>query len=764
MKKESLTPGEMARGRKNYFNFTLINNIVFAFTVGNIITLFTLRLGGNSFVVGLISSFVYISYLFLVVGKKIIPKMGATRMLRVFYLIRCLSLTPVFVIPLLTFAELYGAALFLLGLSTFVYHIARGIHLTSDTPMLAELGGKKERGAFLGKLLFGAYIISMGTGVLMYFLLGEDASVHKYVIIIALGVAAGLGATYFLHQIPELKAVSEGFSEPLFRTLSSGLKRPNFRKYFFALFLGFLASSMFTPFLVVYFKKVYLLMDNKIILFTVMGNLGSLLMAAISGYTTDKLGAKPLYFSFTGVLIFTLVPIIISPTVTHPLFLVIFPGIIYFFQMMGNTGTISSGRTYLLSIVNSKEQLNMGIIFFLTAGVSGALGSLFGGAILQKLLDIPGILETDAFRLFFGLLLLIYVVMLFLIYSLDNTSPYSIRSALTYILSPRDLKSLALVRKFGKTTSADEDRIVIQALQDAPSKLTSEEIVSKLKSPRFMVRTKALQAFFQLPLDDQIKQALISDVKNHPYTTAYIAAEIIGERNIKEGTKVLRSALSSKDYFLAGKCMVSLAQLGDNESLPKIEKILTRTKNPRLILHAARAIEIFGKPEAVPLLLAKMETKTAPFLRDEIILSIAGTYGWGEQFYKIYESFLEKAGDGVARLKDIILEGNRDGNSRSITKPGKRKGLRKSKKQKGEALAPARKELLVKMIDSLMENEEAFQETVLSILEELKIPMGEKYTEAYFMEAVKNPLLLKLERVRFLTAAVIVFTAVNTTA
>lgn len=763
MKNQNLTPGEMARGRKNYFNFTLINNIAFAFTVGNIITLFTLRLGGNSFAVGLISSFVYISYIFLLVGKKIIPKMGASKMLRTFYLIRSLSLTPILIIPLLTFLDLHGAALFLLGISTFVFHIARGIHLTSDTPMLAELGGEKERGAFLGRLLFGAYIISMGTGVLMYFLLGEDAPVYKYVIIVALGVSAGLGATTFLYKIPELKAVSEGFREPLIRTLSSGLKRSNFRKYFIALFLGFLASSMFTPFLVVYFKKVYLLMDNKIILFTVMGNVGSLLMAAISGYTTDKLGAKPLFFSFTGVLIFTLVPIIISPSLSHPLFLIIFPGIIYFFQMMGNTGTISSGRTYLLSIVSSKEQLNMGIIFFLTAGVSGALGSLFGGAILQKLLDIPGILETDAFRLFFGLLLLIYVVMLFFIYSLENTSPYSIRSALTYILSPRDLKALALVRKFDKTTSADEDRDIIQALQDSPSKLTSEEMIIKLKSPRFVVRMKALQAFFQLPLDDEIKQVLISDVKNHPYTTAYIAAEIIGERKISEGTKILRSALSSKDYFLAGKGMVSLAQLGDLESLPKIEKILRRTKNPRLIIHAARAIEIFSEPEAVPLLLEKMETKTAPFLRDEIILSIAGVYGWGEQFYKIYETFLGKAGDGVASLKDIILEGENKNGPRGNTKGNKRRGLKRRKKQGGDMIPPERKELLLRMLDFLMEDQENFKETVLRILEEMPIPRGEKSTESYFMEAVKNPLLLKLERVRFLTATVIVFTAVHGT-
>ena len=104
-------------------------------------------------------------------------------------------------------------------------------------------------------------------------------------------------------------------------------------------------------------------------------------------------------------------------------------------------------------------------------------------------------------------------------------------------------------------------------------------------------------------------------------------------------------------YYLSSECMVALARLGHRESIQKIRGMLITSNNPRLIIHAASALEIFGDAKAVPALIDKLKIKTSPFLRDEIILSIAGIVGMEIWFYPFYIRFLESATDRTAFAK-----------------------------------------------------------------------------------------------------------------
>ncbi len=102
--------------------------------------------------------------------------------------------------------------------------------------------------------------------------------------------------------------------------------------------------------------------------------------------------------------------------------------------------------------------------------------------------------------------------------------------------------------------------------------------------------------------------------------------------------------------------MVALARLGDRPSLAEIRKNLSTTTNPRVIIHGASALELFKDVESIPVLLGKLGTKMQPYLRDEIILSLAGILGFGEWFYPMYAGFLESAGTGIALLGDFVAE------------------------------------------------------------------------------------------------------------
>ncbi|MEW5816351.1 MAG: HEAT repeat domain-containing protein, partial [Spirochaetota bacterium] len=202
-----------------------------------------------------------------------------------------------------------------------------------------------------------------------------------------------------------------------------------------------------------------------------------------------------------------------------------------------------------------------------------------------------------------------------------------------------------------------EEQKVIQALASSQSEVSEEILLQKLLSPKFYIRAEALNALRFLPVNDRIAEALINEVRNNTFTTAYIAAEIIGEKNIMQGKKVLRDALLTEDYLLCSKSMVALARIGDKKSIPKIERIMEETSNPRILIHGAYALDILFNTASIPLLLKILKQENPPpFLRDEIILSIAGILGMDEWFYPIYTTYLENQFEGLGILEDIITE------------------------------------------------------------------------------------------------------------
>ncbi|TFG60335.1 MAG: MFS transporter, partial [Spirochaetales bacterium] len=443
---QPLSPGELEKGRKNFMLFILVNNYAYFALSGNIITLLALRIQAGNLIVGLLSSFIFISYLFLIPGRELIKTAGTVRLLYRYYLARNLLMIPVVLVPFLSGRTALFIPVLVLTVFTFAFNTARGIHLTSDNPLMAELGGQNEQGSFLSRTLVGAYIISMASGVVVYFLLGGAAPLYMYAVIIGSGAAAGIIASRFLLRIPEPRSSTPQESGRLMASFLTAVKKRNLRNYFIILFLCFFSVSMIAPFIVVYFKQVFHALDSQIMLFTIAGNIGSLLMALLAGFSIDKLGAKPLYFAFAVITLATLVPPIAGFGVSGSAGLVITGCVLFFFQMMGTAGTYNAGRTYLLSALQHKEQLNFGVIYFFVIGVAGALGSFLGGLLLEVFL-YSGLSLVNSFRLFFAIIALLYVVILVFLARLDATKPYSIRSALMFILSPRDLRALSLLKR-----------------------------------------------------------------------------------------------------------------------------------------------------------------------------------------------------------------------------------------------------------------------------------------------------------------------------
>jgi Na+/melibiose symporter-like transporter len=734
MKRDSLTPGEMARARTQFYRFAFLNIISFTLLAGNILSLFALKMGGGNFLIGLISSFIYLSYLFMLAGRLLVPRLGMVRLMGSFWRLRYLAMLPIVLAPLLYSRKAVGFAHVLIVACVFGFNAARGVAITGYNPIVGAITDSENRGGFLARLQALQHSATLGLSVLLAFLLGRDAPLWRYSAFIIVGTLSGVAAAAALFKLPE---PPDGSLTPGLTKIWSGLKqawrRASFKRFILIHAASSLATFMITPFLVVYIKQVYLQPDNIVILLTVSGSLGALTMALASGFMIDKLGAKPLYFIFSAILMLTLIPMIFSPPFTTAAGLLVFAALIFFFQSMGQFGILNAAQTYFFGVIRPDERLDLGVVFFLAQGLSGGIGSFVGGILLERFVGFYPAEAAGGFKLYFTVTAGFTVIVLFLITTLENLGAYPIRDALGVIFSPRDLRAISLLHRLRKSRTLGEERSTIQAIGESTSTLSIGEIESKLRSPRFSIRAQALETLRALPRDERIAPSLISEVKNHSFTTAYMAADILGQKGFTQGIPALRKALHSRDVFLSGKSMLALARLDDRESIPEIEKLLTDTRNPRLMIHAASALEEYKNPGSLPVLLGKLPPKAAAYIRDELIFSVAGILGLGDWFYPHYTAFVERGLLGISHLEDTVRD------------------------QLPEA---GRREAILRLLAALPQRDrEHFARLAAELLAELAVVLEGVDVSALLARAISDPRFQRLDRFCFLLAAAVVWFA-----
>jgi HEAT repeat protein len=286
--------------------------------------------------------------------------------------------------------------------------------------------------------------------------------------------------------------------------------------------------------------------------------------------------------------------------------------------------------------------LDMGILYFFCFGLAGTTGSFLGGVFLDFLRAL-GLSSLLAFRILYGLMLGLGAVILVLQKKMVPLGALPFKDALEVMFSYRDLRAISLLEKLNKTKDSQEEEALLEALYDSPSKLAIKGLLSRAKSPRLAVRLEALRAISALKtLNEDAERALIDDIINNPYTTAYYSARILGSHGIFSAAPLLRElAASSMDYMLAGEAIIALAKLGDHAFRPEVERIIAETKNPRLKIMGVEALGIYASANSLTVLLDILKgADPPPYLRDEVVLAMAGILDIQNYFYPLLVRFL----------------------------------------------------------------------------------------------------------------------------
>jgi len=556
---------------------------------------------------------------------------------------------------------MHGIGFGLIVVGTLGFQMMRGVGMVSNSPILGDLSEGKDRGEYLSRLQILNQAVSVITGVLIAMLLGGDTvPISRYTPFILTGIVTGIAGSLLLFRLPRhIGSIQKG-RESFKAAARRAFADRSFRRFMTVFSLMTCIAGMSRPFIIVYAADIFRMNDSATMYLSVIGSLGALAMGFVAQLLLDRLGAKPILVFFTGTFLLGLVPFLVAPRLAG-LNAFLFLGLAFFVFNFGTMGQENSSQPYFYAMVKPEDQLDFGILYFFIFGVGGTLGSLAGGGLIDALLGL-GFPPVLSHRIFFGVLFVSTFLLLVSLFRLEALGAFSVSRALNVIFSARDLRAIVLLNRLDRTTTIADERKVIQELGSAPSEVTVDVLVRRLRSPSFTIRTEALRALEGHSVDSRIEKALEAEVKNREYTTAYRAARILGMNQGRRAPPGLRDALKSQDYLLCAESMVALARLKDRPSVNDIEGILRETRNPLLVIYGAEALKLFGDTRSLPVLFSLLERHDLPQdLVDHLVLSIAGILDMEEWFYPYYTLFLEDQHEGIELLLDAVTNARPEG-------------------------------------------------------------------------------------------------------
>jgi MFS family permease len=643
------------RAMANYYRFSIFNVISFSFLAGNIIILYALRFGAGNVLVGIIAASYQVTFMFSLIGRTLISRFGAVRLFGYFWAIRYLAMAPVLLTAVPSIRSHPNLVLAIVTICAFGFNVSKGIGITATKPIVGEIPPQRERGSFLSNQQLIMNLGAIGTGLIMAWLLGPQSELGRYLLLLVIGIAAGFMASYFILRLPEPEAAGEGFDARFRDGLKSAMHNRTFRRLSLVNMMVVFASAMAESFLLVYFKQVYGYGDQSVVIFIVAGSVGAATMAIISRSVIDRTGAKPLLFTFATVLGLVLVPVAMAPSLSGA-WVGLFPALIYFFFSMGRAGIFTAADSYFFSITQAEARLDSGIVYGISGGVAGALGSIVGGLFLTGLQRLLPAHTTLPFSIYFGIAAGVALLAVSVILKLEDVDSLPIPDALGMLVSPRDLRAIRLLNRLRRSRTEPEEQKAVRALRQSSSTLAVDELSNRIQSPSLLIRMEALGALRGMPLTREVEDLLMADVRNHSFTTAQLAVELLGAARVRRAIPLLRESVVSSDYLVSAKAMLALAQLDDRKSIRRLESQLETTPNARVAIYAVKALETLGSIRSLPLILRALSRTREPFQRDEYILSCARLLGFFDWFYALYLEFLDEPREGLRSLVDTAAE------------------------------------------------------------------------------------------------------------
>ncbi len=646
-----LSPALKKKGQKIYLWFTGINALSYISLAESILILYALKLGGSDAYVAVLTSFLYLTMPFMLLGKSLVGKLGAAKAQALSWFLRNLSAALMIFAPIVAHKISVTAGLDLLLLAAFLFFVFRSVGIVSSTPMIGEITSEQDRGTFVSKVFLTFNAVSLLLMTALMFILNRHNSVTTFQFIILFGVTMGLISSAIVLRVPESPQSRLSGQEKIRSAYQFITRHPGALRLLIAWSAISMATMFVVPISIVVVKKGYGLSDHVALIFIIVQFLGNIYGSYTNKLLLDHVGSRPLIILATFGLLLVQLMWVLAPIHSSAIFLVLL------FFILGTTlsGAQTSLSHYFLSTIPISKRVGASMFINISAGLTAGLtGSVLAGGFLRFLHH----LVTNpmlVYKIYFGAVAVVEIFVIFAAFKLQKQKERPITNVLGLFFSFRDWRAIYTLQKLSRQTREQEDMSIVNKLQGIASHLGEDVLVNYLDSPRFTIRGKALQALNQIDISPQTAERIIRELDQGEFTTAHLAAELLGDHGVTEAIPHLRKALRSRDIFLQGKTMLALVRLRDEASYPEIISIFRESENPRIIIYGARAISLMGKRENIAILLEKIQQNQLPeHVVDEILYDACDMVGVGDEFYHFFNLFKRSPESGILALRDFV--------------------------------------------------------------------------------------------------------------
>ena len=648
---QRLTPAQKKRSQNRFLLFLGFNALSYAALAESVLVLYALKLNASDFQIGLLISYIHLTTVFMLLGRFLIRKIGASRTYGLAWFVRNLMASLLILAPWFYHEFSPAIGLYWLMSVSLVFFCLRSTGIAADSVLINDVTSADDRGRFIGLTQMVAYAAMLTVLIAVSFWLRGDPDFFHFQVVIGFGCVMGVIASGTLIGVNESVGPRIAARERLLRSFALIYRDKTIRMLILVWIVVQSGIQLLIPFQLLAVKNGYGFSDQGAIIFIVFQFLGVVAAGYMNSILLDRAGPRPVLFLTLASLALISVLWFVSPNEMN----YFFTGALFFlagYCMISAQITLSH---YFLNIAPRNSVVNLSILITILYGIGAGLsGTFLGGGVLTVMRGF-GLDGITLYKFYFLFVCLILLGALPMILKLKPQKDWAIRRVIGTLFSIREWQAMHSVQQLtSNSPSLQRAHEKLYHLGSLGSEVGEEALLEYLDSPLYTIRTAALSALDRIEFGPETARRLIEEVKRGEFTTAYFAADMLGTHRIIESVPVLREALESNDYFLEGKAMLSLARLGDTDSVPRILEIFSLTYNPRLLIHGARAVYHIGDKNNASLCLERLHISQAPSVQDEIMFTVYALLGWGEENFRMMTIYNRNVELGIEALNDEI--------------------------------------------------------------------------------------------------------------
>ena len=656
-----LSLSQQKTGRKILLFFSFLNGIALTFITGNVLSLYLLNTNCPPSIIAVISSFCYLATLFAFVGRFFIARVGAAATIKYSLFFSAFAAVALSILPSLGFLNSQKSiSIIFLIVITFLFFVFKSIGTVALQPLMGEITDRSNRGHYSSNFFLLYLFATLIAIALLLVLISLYNSLFMFQIMIFLGAIVLIcnAAAFFWMEETNLPKKSA--------------QKKNTKMIFVAIFRDkdlrvFLLVRSFTraglilivPISILALVKMYNVSNQTALIFACIQLVGGIFVTYFNGIISEEAGPKPLLFIYLMVLFLVCLLWILAPGHFHweyNFFTFFLSGVCLF-------GIDACLNHYYLTIIPRKTSVGISLWYTSICGiVAGITGLFFGGGLIHILSYFTT--YANLFRYYYFIMFILLIPLSFLILQLKSISNWKARNILSLAVKPKKLQSLHTLHNIHKFTTPKNEIEDIFKLQGMCTELSEESLLYYLNSPVFFIRLSAVRALNNRIISETAKEALFKELKQGPYSTAYLAAIILSKNHVKKAIPLLREYLSSEDIRLRANSMVGLAHLKDQESFNKIIWIFKTSTNPIIITSGAVAFQIFKDISSskyintIELILQKsiqLTNKEDKFILNQLKISMADIFGFYNLYYKAFRIYRDKDQElGTLNILEVL--------------------------------------------------------------------------------------------------------------